>query len=115
MGIGYHFVSSETPLSHIQALIFFAIFSAMTGSMMVSYVRARAEALNFECSVGLLQRPERFVLLSIGALVSKHLFIAMICLIAVLANYTAVQRIYHIWKVEHPDDLKSVIPDISRE
>jgi CDP-diacylglycerol---glycerol-3-phosphate 3-phosphatidyltransferase len=115
MGIGYHFVVREMPHSHIQALIFFAVFSAMTGSMLVSYVRARAEALNFECTVGLMQRPERFILLSIGALVSEHWFIAMICLIAILANYTAVQRIYHIWKVEHSDDYKTIIPDIGRE
>jgi len=42
------------------------IFLTLVGSLMVSYTRARAEALNVECKVGLLQRPERLGLLIVG-------------------------------------------------
>lgn len=49
---------------------FYAIiaFVALIGSLMVSYVRARAEGLGIECKVGFMQRPERVVLTSLGAL-----------------------------------------------
>ena len=43
-------------------------FVALIGSLMVSYVGARAEGLGIECKVGLMQRPERVVLTSLGAL-----------------------------------------------
>ena len=42
------------------------VFAAVIGSILVSYVRARAEGLQIECKVGLMQRPERIVLLALG-------------------------------------------------
>lgn len=82
---------------------------ALIGSIMVSYVRARAEGLDIECKVGLMQRPERVVLTSVGAMLCGFLapvvqdvfepywilLIPMI-LIALLANYTAIVRILHV-------------------
>lgn len=78
-------------------------FAAMVGSVMVSYVRARAEGLDIECKVGLMQRPERVVVTAIVAIISGltanlwWLAGGMI-LIAVLANVTAFWRIMHCYK-----------------
>ena len=49
-------------------------FLALIGSLMVSYVRARAEGLGLECKVGIMQRPERVVLTSLGAFVLRYIF-----------------------------------------
>lgn len=79
-------------------------FVAMIGSVMVSYVRARAEGLNIECKVGIMQRPERVVVTAITAMLTGitgdiwWLAGGMI-LIAVLANITAFWRIAHCYKV----------------
>jgi len=78
-------------------------FMAMTGSIMVSYVRARAEGLNTECKVGLMQRPERVVVTAITAIISgatENLWwlAGGMILIAILANITAFWRIGHCYK-----------------
>ncbi|MBS7347802.1 MAG: CDP-alcohol phosphatidyltransferase family protein, partial [Muribaculaceae bacterium] len=75
-------------------------FLALVGSMMVSYVRARAEALGANCSVGLMQRPERVVVTSIAVIAAgiAHLNLIIVigmALIALLANITAIVRILH--------------------
>lgn len=79
-------------------------FIAMVGSVMVSYVRARAEGLDIECKVGLMQRPERVVLTALGAIfcgIFDNLWILVVpmIIIAVLANITAFWRIAHCYKV----------------
>lgn len=79
------------------------IYLAIVGSLMVSYTRARAEALGFECKVGLLGRPERVILLSIGLLVGWVSF-ALVTL-AIFTNFTAAQRVFHVWREDrrlHP-------------
>lgn len=84
-------------------------FLSLIGSIMVSYVRARAEGLDIECKVGLMQRPERVVLTSLGAILCGLLadcvsfdpiWIVLVpqILIAVLANYTVIIRILHVKK-----------------
>ena len=80
-----------------------AICLALTGSMMVSYIRARAEGLGLECKLGIMQRPERIVLLGFGAIFHEAILSFFIIIIAVLSNWTAVQRIYHVWTVTHRD------------
>lgn len=75
---------------------------SLVGSIMVSYVRARAEGLGLDCKVGLMQRPERVVVLAVGtivtgltaSLIATYIAVAMI---AVLANITAFWRIYHCY------------------
>lgn len=69
---------------------------AVTGSLMVSYTRARAEGLGEECRVGLLERPERLVLLILGLLAGWQATAAVVWVLAVLANATAIQRIVHV-------------------
>ena len=112
LGICYYLVAHHYLLSSLFAFI------ALIGSMMVSYTRARAEGLGVECKGGLMQRPERVVLLGVSALacgVSAHwlggdyklfvpgipfhvfetmsIFTFPITVLAVLANSTAVARL----------------------
>ena len=76
---------------------------AVLGSLMVSYTRARAEALGVECKVGIADRPVRVVILSVGLLFAKGANIVDVELLApavyVLAGLSAVtvwQRIWHV-------------------
>jgi CDP-diacylglycerol--glycerol-3-phosphate 3-phosphatidyltransferase len=78
-------------------------FAAMVGSVMVSYVRARAEGLGIECKVGFMQRPERVVVTAVTAIISgfeENLWwmAGGMILIAILANITAFWRIAHCYK-----------------
>ena len=74
------------------------IFLALCGSFMVSYTRARSESLGFETKVGIMQRPERIILIGLGALIHMTAFKFAIWLVAVLANVTALQRIRCAYK-----------------
>lgn len=79
-------------------------FAAMIGSVMVSYVRARAEGLNIACKVGFMQRPERVVVTALSAMLSgltNNLWwlAGGMMLIALLANITAFWRILHCYNV----------------
>jgi CDP-diacylglycerol---glycerol-3-phosphate 3-phosphatidyltransferase len=112
LGICYYLVAHHYFLSSIFAFI------AMIGSMMVSYVRARAEGLGVECKGGLMQRPERIVTLGLFAIlcgvtslyiggdyklfvpgVKFHVFETMsiftfpIVALAILTNVTAFRRL----------------------
>ena len=73
-----------------------AVFAALAGSLMVSYIRARAEAVGQSCEVGLTERPERMVILIVGALFGEGSFRVAIWVLAVLANLTAIQRIRYV-------------------
>jgi len=115
-GICYYLVSHDFLLSSIFAFI------AMIGSIMVSYIRARAESLNIECKVGLMQRPERILTIGISAIIyglvthfagefklsaevipylyieNISIFTIPIFILSILTNYTAYQRLYHCYK-----------------
>ncbi len=83
-----------------------ALLFTLLGGMMVSYTRARAEGLGQECRVGMLQRPERFVILGFGSVFSSvithtiggdHVLLkAVIAFLAVFTNLTALQRFFHV-------------------
>ena len=68
----------------------------MTGSVMVSYTRARAENTIPTCKVGFMERPERVVLLIIGALFDK--MAPVLWVIAILGNLTVVHRMIFTWQ-----------------
>ena len=68
----------------------------MTGSVMVSYVRARAENSIPKCKVGFLERPERVVLIIIGGLFNR--IAAVLWVIAVLSNLTVIHRMIYTWR-----------------
>ncbi|MDE0020271.1 MAG: CDP-alcohol phosphatidyltransferase family protein [Candidatus Poribacteria bacterium] len=114
-----------------EAIIFFALwayffvnsqfvaasftFLSIIGSLLVSYIRARAEGLDIECRVGLMQRGERIGLLSIGLMLSKvqfasfqspnwagsPLLIIVLGALAVLSNLTALRRLIFSYSELH--------------
>ena len=77
---------------------FYIVLTAvvMTGSVMVSYTRARAENAIPKCKVGFLERPERIVLIIIGALFNR--MAAVLWVIAVLSNLTVIHRMIYTWQ-----------------
>src|SRR5690606_16717751 len=112
LGVCYYLIAHHYFLSSLFA------FVALIGSMMVSYTRARAEGLGIECKGGLMQRPERIVILGVSALlcgIVSHflggdfkiyvpglpiqvfetltIFTLPITIMAVLTNLTAISRI----------------------
>lgn len=118
LGIIWYLVSHDYFLSSIFA------FVAMIGSVMVSYTRARAEGLGVECSVGLMQRPERILLIGISAILcgvfstsyggdfqytpswspspifeTISIFTLPLVLMAFMANITAIRRLNYSRKV----------------
>jgi CDP-diacylglycerol--glycerol-3-phosphate 3-phosphatidyltransferase len=90
LGMAIYFVHEEWYKTSV------AIFLGLGGSMMVSYVRARAEGLGFACSVGMFQRPERILLLAAGGLIHPYALAAAVWIIAIMSNFTAAQRIVYI-------------------
>jgi CDP-diacylglycerol--glycerol-3-phosphate 3-phosphatidyltransferase len=90
-------------LSHLLGVVL--VFASVIGSILVSYVRARAEGLHVECKVGLMQRPERIVLLALGVLAQGIIIryfswesngIILVCVFAILAltaHVTALHRL----------------------
>ena len=66
------------------------------GTSLIPYVRAKAEALDIPCSIGLMERAERIILLSAGTLF--HWMEPILWILAVLTHFTVLQRIYHVWK-----------------
>src|SRR6185503_9024064 len=87
-GLLYHFLFLGEPVGGL------LVFGAAAGSILVSYVKARAEALGYEAKVGILTRVERYLVLA-PALVFNQLFIGL-AIIAIFANITALQRIWHV-------------------
>ena len=82
-----------------------ALFFALAGSLMVSYVRARAEGLGEECKVGFMQRPERVIALGVGGMVGEIGLVFAAWAIAILANVTVLERVLHVRRQQHhPQD-----------
>ncbi len=77
---------------------FYIVLTAvvMTGSVMVSYTRARAENSIPKCKVGFLERPERVVLVIIGALFNR--MAQVLWVIAILSNITVIHRMIYTWQ-----------------
>lgn len=86
---------------------FVVTFVALTGSVLTSYARARAEGLGYDCTVGIMERPERIAALSIGLLLGEWLFAVLVIVLTVLSAttvYTFVQRILHVRRVSAADN-----------
>ena len=110
LGIGYYFAGGPPflgPAAGTQGAdpgywTIVVIILAVTGSFMVSYTRARAEGLGVPCKKGLMQRPERILLLIIGSLLGAIPGIGVILMkvtlivLALSTNITAMHRIYHV-------------------
>lgn len=124
LGICYYLISQDYFLSSLFA------FVALIGSMMVSYNRSRAESLGINCSVGMMQRPARVVIIGASAMFcgityfftnhfSFHIesprftyfetisiFTVPVAFVAVMSNLTAFQRLNHVRKELNKRDLK---------
>jgi CDP-diacylglycerol--glycerol-3-phosphate 3-phosphatidyltransferase len=81
------------------------LLTALVAAMMVSYTRARAEALGFPCKVGLLTRMERIIL--IGVLSGLGLPTVTVWALAVLSVFTVVQRILYVYGVSRREEERS--------
>ena len=102
-GIAFYFIQT----GHVGAALI--TFIALVGSIMVSYVRARAEGRGLECKIGFMQRPERVVVTALGAIATgivgqnvdaaefdaQWILIAAMGVIALFANITAFARVGH--------------------
>jgi CDP-diacylglycerol---glycerol-3-phosphate 3-phosphatidyltransferase len=80
-----------------------AVVITVLGSLLVSYTRARAEALGVECKVGLATRAVRVVILSAGLVFARgaglgdfSLLKPAIYVMAVLTSFTVLQRVFHV-------------------
>ncbi len=92
-GLLYHFLDLGEPIGGL------LVFGAAAGSVLVSYVKARAEGLGYQAKVGLLTRVERYLVLA-PSLVFNQLYLGL-GIIAVFANITALQRIWHVRSQAH--------------
>lgn len=72
------------------------VLVTLFGSLVTSYVRARAEGVGETCYVGILQRTERIILLGAGALLGRHVLYGVLWVLAILTLVTTVQRILHV-------------------
>lgn len=81
----------------LQRWLIIATVAALAGSFLVSYVRARAQSLGFTCKTGMFQRPERVVATVVGLIIGGVVLYAVVFLLAVLTNLTALQRIREVW------------------
>jgi CDP-diacylglycerol--glycerol-3-phosphate 3-phosphatidyltransferase len=75
------------------------VYLAAAGSVLVSYIRARAQSLGYEAKVGILTRAERYAVLA-PTLIFNIPWVG-VWIIAVLANITAMQRIIHVRRLAH--------------
>lgn len=96
--VGLMFWLNQTTNDHLGSVL---IVIAATGALMISYARARAEALGYQASVGLVARPERVVLLALALIINQPLWALWI--LAILTHVTAVWRIVHVWRLTQAD------------
>ena len=88
---------------------------AIFGSLLVSYVRARAQSLGFKCDSGLFARPERVVATVVGLLLGPTVLFWIVWVLAILTNFTAIQRIFEVWRQAReqrrvPDKTTAAVP-----
>lgn len=95
IGLAYYY--SGLSGARIETMLIIVI---IIGSLMVSYTRARAEALNVECKAGILQRPERVVLLIAGLVIGW--LQPVLWIMAILTNISAIQRIIEVYTNTRP-------------
>jgi len=76
------------------------VFLALLVSLLVSYIRARAEAVGLECQVGLFTRAERVIVLALGLLLSQiaNALVIALAIIVVFSFFTAGQRLVYVWQ-----------------
>lgn len=96
IGLVYWFSDQQRPLLAATTGL------ALAGSFLVSYARARAEGLGYDCEVGWLQRPERIVALGLGLVLSplhELLLPVVVAMVAVVTAVTTIQRLLHVHRL----------------
>jgi len=78
------------------------ILIAASGALLISYARARAEAIGYGASVGLVARPERVILLALCLIIDQPLW--ALWALAIATHVTAVTRIVHVWRLAEKDE-----------
>jgi phosphatidylglycerophosphate synthase len=78
----------------------FLSLGILVGAFLISYTRARAEGLGKSCHTGIMERPERIILLAFATITGWLLPVLWIML--VLTHFTVIQRIYYVWKQMNP-------------
>jgi len=74
----------------------FLSIGTLMGAFLISYTRARAEGLGESCHTGLMERPERIILLIFATLTGW--IVPVLWVMLVLTHVTVIQRIYYVWK-----------------
>jgi len=74
----------------------FLSLGTLVGAFLISYARARAEGLGQACHTGLMERPERIILLIFATLTG--LIVPVLWVMLALTHVTVIQRVYHVWK-----------------
>src|SRR6266478_6381905 len=72
----------------------FLTMATLVGTIMVSYTKARAQSIGLKCEIGLMERPERMIVLIVGGVF--HLLTPAVIVLALLTNLTALQRILYV-------------------
>ena len=97
-GLIYYFLSIGDPFGGLLT------FTAAAGSVLVSYVKSRAETLGYEAKIGILTRAERYLVLAPSLVLSSVYFNILyvgLAIIAIFANITALQRIWYVRAQAH--------------
>jgi len=90
LGVRYYFLGRP-----LWSLICASVF---LGSVMISYIKARAEADGFECKVGKLQRPERLTIIGVGIAFRGMWLDSAIVILAIFTQVTVLHRILHVYR-----------------
>jgi CDP-diacylglycerol---glycerol-3-phosphate 3-phosphatidyltransferase len=88
---GVAFLVRDQPRLFLLALV------ALVAAEVTSYVRAKAESIDLDCSVGVMERAERAILLMLGLILHRWVFEPVLWLLAVGGTVTIIQRIHHVW------------------
>jgi CDP-diacylglycerol--glycerol-3-phosphate 3-phosphatidyltransferase len=109
---GLAFFYATNPIHHNLSMVVVCLV-CIIGTFLISYTRARAETLGIDAKVGLMQRPERMVLLSVpqsffGLFWNGWVLMGIILLLTVTAWITAVQRIVYVYRATKARDAKPI-------
>jgi CDP-diacylglycerol--glycerol-3-phosphate 3-phosphatidyltransferase len=91
-----YFITRPQGFNPTQVII---VLIALAGSVLTSYTRARAEGLGLSCTVGMMERPERVALLTLGLLLGSRVLTVVLVFLAVSTTLTTFQRILHVHRV----------------
>jgi CDP-diacylglycerol---glycerol-3-phosphate 3-phosphatidyltransferase len=104
VGLVAYYVGQPNPRPAVLGVLL-----ALVGSLTVSYVRARAQSLGFKCDSGLFARPERIVATIVGLVFGGWVLFAVIWALAVLTNFTALQRVFEVWRQARAQRLQALV------